>query len=80
VKALFGVVGLLVVVAVIGLLARTQLAGSGASTAATQRSGADATRAISAPAGGPAGQTQQYKQSVDAALQQPARDVPDDAR
>jgi hypothetical protein len=80
VKALFGVVGLLLVLAMIGLLARTQLAGSGASATAAQQGGADTTRAISAPTAGPAGQAQQYKQSVDAALQQPARDLPDDAR
>lgn len=67
-RAVFGVLGLLLVVAIVGLLARKQLA-------AIAPAGAPATAAApaagSAPAGTPKQQARQFEQAVQGALQQP---------
>ena len=62
----FGAVSLLIVVAIIGLLAKKQLgAVSGAPPAAT------ATQGVTAPTGTPKQQVDQVKQSVESLMQQP---------
>ena len=69
-RGLFGLVGLLLVLVIVGLLVRKQMA-----PAVTTAPG------LVIPAGTPAQQSQQtqqqFKQSLDAAMQQ-ARPVPDD--
>lgn len=72
-KALFGLAGLLVVLAIVGVLAKKQL---GAVTA-TPAGGAAAS--VAAPAATPKQQVEQFKQGVDAAVQQ-ARPMPDDTK
>jgi hypothetical protein len=71
-RALFGVVGLLVVVAIVGLLAKKQFtAVAGPSTPGT---------VAGAPAPAPRQQVEQVKQTVDALMQQTPRTVPDDTK
>ncbi len=79
-RSLFGVLSLLVVLAVVGTLVKKQLGSVGAISVPTQ----DSSQAV-APASAPVGTVrqqsqqiqQQVRQSVDAAMQQ-ARPVPDD--
>ena len=69
-KAIFGVLSLLVVVAIVGMLAKKQLnAGVAPSTRGTEAG-------VSAPAGTPKQQVQQFEQAVQGAMQQ-ARPMPD---
>jgi hypothetical protein len=75
-KALFGIAGLLLVVAIVGLLARKQLTSLQAPATAPAAPGAVATQ----PAATPQQQVQQFKQAVDAGLQQPARAMPDESK
>jgi hypothetical protein len=70
-RAIFGVLSLLVVVAIVGVLAKKQL---GAVTAPPVTA---APGAPPAPAGTPRQQVEQFKQGLDATLQQP-RPMPDD--
>lgn len=72
-RALFGVVGLLLVVAIVGLLARKQLT-SVAGPAAPPGTVAGA------PAPTPTQQVEQVRQSVDALMQQAPRTIPDDTK
>jgi hypothetical protein len=72
-RAIFGVLSLLVVVAIVGVLAKKQL-GAGAVTAPPVTA---APGAPPAPAGTPRQQVEQFKQGLDATLQQP-RPMPDD--
>lgn len=69
-RGIFGIVGLLVVVVIVGLLARKQLSAGVAPPAAT-------VEGVSAPAGTPKQQVQQFEQAVQGAMQQ-ARPMPDD--
>jgi hypothetical protein len=69
-RAIFGVLSLLVVVAIVGMLAKKQLSAG----VAPQLPGAPA--ASSAPAGTPKQQVQQFEQAVQGAMQQ-ARPMPD---
>lgn len=69
-RAIFGVLSLLVVVAIVGILAKKQLTGA-AAPAPSNAAG------VVVPAGTPQQQVQQYKQAVEGAMQQ-ARPMPDD--
>ena len=69
-RAIFGVLGLLVVVAIVGMLAKRQLA-SGVAPVAGGEPG------VAAPAATPKQQVQQFQQAVEGAMQQ-ARPMPDD--
>jgi hypothetical protein len=69
-RAIFGVLGLLLVVVIVGVLAKKQL-GAGVAPRA-----ADGEPAAAAPAT-PQQQVQQFKQAVDGAMQQ-ARPMPED--
>lgn len=68
-RGIFGIVGLLVVVAIVGVLAKKQL---GAGVAPRSGTGAEATAAPVAPKQ----QVQQFEQAVQGAMQQ-ARPMPD---
>ncbi|HSI54394.1 MAG: hypothetical protein ACAH21_13690 [Ramlibacter sp.] len=72
-RAIFGVLGLLVVVAIIGVLAKKQLGSVTAPPAATAASGGT----MAAPSGTPQQQVQQFQQSVQGTMQQarPADDT-----
>jgi hypothetical protein len=70
-RAMFGIVGLLAVVVIVGLLAKKQL-GAGVAPRGT----ADAP-GVAAPAATPKQQVQQFEQAVQGAMQQ-ARPMPDD--
>lgn len=72
-RAIFSVLGLLVVVAVVGLLARKQLGGAAPAAPAAASSPAG----TAAPAGTPQQQLDQVKQAVEGALLQ-TRPMPDD--
>jgi Flp pilus assembly protein TadG len=77
-RALFGIVGLLVVVLIIGMLAKKQLA---AGTAPAARAGEAA--GTSLPAGTPKQRVEQFQQAVQGAVQgavQQARPIPDDEK
>ena len=71
-RAIFTIVGLVVVLAIVGVLAKKQLGAGGAPQSAE---GAGA----SAPAGTPQQQVQQFQKAAEAALQQ-ARPMPDDPK
>jgi hypothetical protein len=73
-RMVFGVLSLLIVVAVIGVLAKKQL-GAVAPVASAVSSGSAETTAP--PTGTPAQQVQQFKQSVEGTMQQ-ARPMPDE--
>lgn len=73
-RAVFSVLGLLVVVAIVGLLAKKQLS-SGVAPAAS----AGAPAGVTAPAGTPKQQVQQFEQAVQGAMQQP-RALPDEGK
>src|SRR5512140_356624 len=70
-RVVFSVLSLLVVVAIVGLLARKQLAGAPAAPARATEAG------VVVPSGTPQQQVQQYQQAVQGAMQQ-ARPMPDD--
>ena len=72
-RAVFGVLTLLLVVAVVGLLVKKQLA---TVTAAPGMPGMPAA-SVSAPAATPKQQVQQFQQAVEGAMQQ-ARPMPDE--
>jgi hypothetical protein len=69
----FGVLSLLIVVAIIGVLAKKQLGSVAAPTPAAT------TQGVAAPTGTPKQQVDQVKQSVESALQQ-ARPVNDEPK
>lgn len=79
-KAIFGVLSLLIVVAVVGLLSKKQLTG-GAPISVTPHDAGQVAAPASAPQGNAQQQSQQIqqqvRQSLDAAMQQ-ARPVPED--
>ena len=68
-RAIFGVLGLVIVVAIVGMLAKKQL---NAGVAPRSEAGVEA----SAPAGTPKQQVQHFEQAVQGAMQQ-ARPMPD---
>jgi hypothetical protein len=72
-RAVFSVLGLLIVVAIVGLLARKQLSSvpAPATQAATSAAG------VVAPTGTPQQQVQQFQRAVQDAVQQP-RPMPDE--
>ena len=73
-KMIFGALALLVVLAIVAMLAKTQLS----STASVRPLPADVPAALATPApGGPLQQPQQFKQAVEGLMQQP-RPMPDD--
>jgi hypothetical protein len=74
-RAVFGVLSLLIVVAIVGLMARKQLA-TIAPVAAPPAAGSPAD-GMAAPAGTPQQQVQQFQQAVQGAMQQ-ARPMPED--
>jgi Na+-transporting methylmalonyl-CoA/oxaloacetate decarboxylase gamma subunit len=71
-RAVFGILSLLVVVAIVGILAKKQL---GAATPAAATSPAPE-GTVAPPAGTPAQQVQQVRQAIDATMQQ-ARPMPE---
>lgn len=73
-RAVFGILGLLVL-AIVGLLARKQLS-AGVAPAVAPAPGVEAP----APASTPRQQVQQFQQAVEGALQQQARPMPDDVQ
>ncbi|MDM0110595.1 hypothetical protein QTI66_00455 [Variovorax sp. J22R133] len=72
-----GLVGLLIALAIVGVTIKKQM-GAAAPTALSSQPAGGGAATISAGAA-PAQQVQQFKQSLDAAMQQP-RSLPDDAR
>jgi hypothetical protein len=74
-RVAFGVLSLLIVVAIVGMLARKQL-GAIAPVAAPVSAGPPA-GGMAVPAGTPRQQVQQYQQAVEGAMQQ-ARPMPED--
>lgn len=70
-RAIFSIVGLLVVVAIVGLIAKKQL------TAGTAPASAAAVHGVAMPTGTPKQQVEQFQQAVQGAMQQ-ARPMPDD--
>lgn len=73
-RMVLGVLSLLVVVAVIGVLAKKQL---GAAAPAAPAASVGATETMARPTGTPAQQVQQFKQVVESTMQQ-ARPMPDE--
>ena len=71
---IFGLIGLVVALAIVGLLMKKQLTGTAARAVSVQGPGT-----LGAPASNPRQVQEQFKQSLDAAMQQP-RDVPDEAK
>lgn len=73
-RAIFSILGLLVVVAVVGVLAKKQLTSTGSTAAAP----AAATGGVVVPMGTPKQQLDQVKQSLDVAAQ--PRAIPDETK
>jgi len=73
-----GLVGLVLALVIVGLLVKKQLGGM-ASPALPAASGADSAVVAPAPASNPRHVQEQFKQSLDAAMQQP-RALPDEAK
>jgi len=73
-RAIFSVLGLLVVVAIVGLLAKKQL-----SAGVAPATPANAPAGVVVPAGTPRQQVQQFEQAVQGAMQAP-RDLPDEGK
>lgn len=73
-RAIFSVVGLLVVVAIIGMLAKKQL-GAGVAPATPSA----AVPGVATPTGTPKQQQEQFRQAVEGAMQQP-RPMPDEPK
>ena len=75
-RVIFGVLSLLVVVAIVGILAKKQL-GSGVAPATPGSVSSDGT--VTAPTGTPKQQVDQFKKAAEAAVQQP-RPMPDETK
>ena len=71
-RAIFGVLSLLIVVAIVGVLAKKQLSAGVAPPTATQ--------GVTAPSGTPQQQVKQFEQAVQGAMQQAPRTMPDDTK
>ena len=76
-RVIFGVLSLLVVVAIVGILAKKQL-GSIAPVAGPPPASAPGTMA--APTGTPQQQVQQFQKSVQGAMEQQPRQMPDEGK
>ena len=74
-RAIFGVLGLLIVVAIVGVLAKKQL-GAGVAPAAP----AAKVEGVAAPTGTPKQQVDQFQQAVQGAMQQAPRTTPDEGK
>ena len=74
-RIVFGVLSLLIVVAIVGVIAKKQLGAVSASATAAPAS----TQGVTVPTGTPKQQVDQVKQSVEKALQQ-SRPVNDDTK
>ena len=70
-KAIFGVVGLLLVPVIVGMLAKKQLS-SGVAPPAPGAS----VPGVAVPTGSPQQQQEQFKQAVEGAMQAPVREEP----
>jgi hypothetical protein len=75
-RIIFGVLSLLVVVAIVGVLAKKQL-GAGVAPATPGAVSADGT--VTVPTGTPRQQVDQFKKAAEAAVQQPSP-MPDEAK
>jgi len=73
-RAIFSVLGVLIVVAIIGLLAKKQLSSGVAPATAT-----NAPAGVTVPTGSPRQQVEQFQQAVQGAMQQP-RALPDEGQ
>jgi len=73
-RMVFGVLSLLIVVAVIAVLAKKQL---GAATPVAPAASTGAAETMARPTGTPAQQVQQFKQAVESTMQQ-ARPMPEE--
>ncbi|MEJ8837287.1 hypothetical protein [Ramlibacter sp. AN1133] len=73
-RAIFSVLGLLLVVLIVGMLARKQL-----SSGVAPPPPANAPAGVAAPTGTPKQQVQQFEQAVQGAMQQP-RALPDEGK
>jgi hypothetical protein len=71
-RVIFGALSLLIVVAIVALLAKKQLG-----AAVAPASGPASAAGVTVPSGTPQQQVQQFKQSVEGALNQP-RPMPED--
>ena len=74
-RAIFSVLGLLVVVAIIGVLAKKQLSSGVAPATAT-----NAPPGVNVPTGTPKQQVEQFQQAVQGAMQQQPRQLPDEGK
>lgn len=72
-RMVFGVLSLLVVVAIVGLLAKKQLG----AVSATAPAAAGAAAGVAAPTGTPKQQVQQFQKAVEGSMQQ-ARPMPEE--
>lgn len=72
-RAVFSILGLLVVVAIVGLIARKQL------TAGVAPASGGSVAGVAAPTGTPKQQVEQFQNALQGAMQQ-ARPMPDDAK
>ena len=72
-RAVFTVLGLVVVLAIVGVLAKKQL-GAGVAP-----KGAAAAEGVTVPAGTPQQQVQQFQKAAESAMQQP-RPMPDETK
>ena len=71
-RIIFGALSLLVVLAIVGVLAKKQL-GAGVAPPVT-------TQGVTAPSGTPQQQVKQFEQAVQGAMQQAPRTTPDDTK
>jgi hypothetical protein len=74
-RAIFGVVGLLLVVAIVGVLVKKQL-GSGVAPPAAS----SAAPGVAAPVGTPKQQVEQFQKAVEGAMQAAPRPMPDEPK
>ena len=72
-RAVFSILGLLVVVAIVGLIARKQL------TAGVAPASGGSVAGVAAPTGTPKQQVEQFQNALQGVMQQ-ARPMPDDAK
>lgn len=72
-RAVFSILGLLVVVAIVGLIAKKQL------TAGVAPASGGSVAGVAAPTGTPKQQVEQFQNALQGAMQQ-ARPMPDDAK
>lgn len=76
-RAIFSILGLVIVVAIVGLVAKKQLT-AGVAPASNTAAAANAA-GVTVPTGSPQQQIQQFQNAVQGAMQQ-SRPMPDDAK